>query len=967
MAGNPELPEAYLARHGAVDPVVSGRVRAIYSAFVERQARPAADAGALPYERLGEYRLLEVLDEGGMGTVFLAEQETLQRKVALKLIRRDLLASRTAVERFRREALAIARLRHRHIVQVIAAGEERGERYLVMEYARGESMARRLNDTLGRAEGPPGAAWLAECVEWCRQIADALACAHAAGVIHRDVKPSNIQIAPDGLALLLDFGVALADDATAGELTTTFAGSTQYAAPEQLAGAPVSERSDIYGLGVTLYQCVTGRVPFAGGSLEQMISRVAREDPVEPRRLNPHVGRDLEIVLLRALHKDPERRPDAIVLRDELGRVGRGEPIVSRTPSRRERSVKWVRAHPMTAGTIVLLIASLLAFAAWRAAAERRNREDARVLVCLADEMVDDYWTRREQARGMESELRILVNARIERYLEPREEIQLEQLERAAARLRRERDGLFHRVLDELKRAERIDPAVAGVRRVRARLYLEKVREAQVREDFDEAAFFRALARRADPDADVAPDREALFPLPVRTREPGAHVWIFRLGECDSLAETGERRSVPMPYGVETSVPAPGTFCLRIVESTLQLRPGDLIDRLAGEPLRGAVFVLDNEGEMRRGDRIEAVAGEPVRSLYEIERMPRAPPRPITISRAGALFELLAPLPAAVGDARALAGGGRVTARVVRDGNVREQELTAGVGARLTAIPLATSPGCYLGRTPLEAPLVPSGRYLLLFRRAGCLETRMAIGTGEFQGEEGFPAWLPLRDRVPPGFVAVSPDFDARPFLMMEREVTVAEYKQFLDAIDNPDTRVPGVSGEPGKPYWHKTDDGYSWPKRWTGRFPVVGVSWIDAKAYAAWRTERARHAGRSWKFRLPTFREWVRAAYGHGRYVFGNRFQPKWAKTCFAQREARLEAVMRYPIDESIHGVFDSAGSAREWVRDWYDEGRGLRRLCGGSWAQADPQSFPVYAPAGAEPDSSGGETGLRLVVEID
>ena len=297
LEGRAEEPEAFLARHADLDEEARGLVRAMF------RAAPARRASGLPFERIGEFRLVRALGEGGMGSVYLARQESLDRDVALKLIRPELRTSATVGERFRREGAAVGRLRHPHIVAVHAMGEHEGVPFIAMEYVPGRNLDEVLAEASGRGEPLP----LDRVLEWTARVADALAHAHGAGVVHRDVKPSNIRVTPEGRPLLLYFGLARAVDVD-GSLTASFTGSPLYAAPEQLTGAPLDARADVYGLGVTLYQCLTGRVPFPGRTFEDTLRRVLTDDPVPPRRIDPSLSRDLETVVLKAIARDPDAR-----------------------------------------------------------------------------------------------------------------------------------------------------------------------------------------------------------------------------------------------------------------------------------------------------------------------------------------------------------------------------------------------------------------------------------------------------------------------------------------------------------------------------------------------------------------------------------------------------------------------------------------------------------------------------------
>jgi formylglycine-generating enzyme required for sulfatase activity len=209
---------------------------------------------------------------------------------------------------------------------------------------------------------------------------------------------------------------------------------------------------------------------------------------------------------------------------------------------------------------------------------------------------------------------------------------------------------------------------------------------------------------------------------------------------------------------------------------------------------------------------------------------------------------------------------------------------------------------------------------------------------------------------------------------MQDREVTAAEYLGFLNA---PETRVAmDAAARPLLVPRHDTDPPL-WPRGTDGVFrlpdgtapdhPVLGVSFEDARAYAAWRSARASAAGEPWRWRLPLQGEWSEAA-GSGvgrRFPFGPRFRPSWASSNFRRPYPAPEPVLSHPVDESAYGVFDMCGSAMEWVEDWYDEPRGLRRLRGGSWAQGWPEALAVWAPRGARPDRADREFGFRLVGE--
>jgi len=292
-SGGAEEPEAFFARHPGLDTTGRERIRALHRVVTE------VSGNELPFEKLGGYKLLRRLGGGGMGTVYLAEQVALRRFVALKVIRPELQASATALKRFEREALAIAKLRHPNAVTIHELGVDGDVRYLAMELVPGRSLREVV-----LVEKPH----LSRVLGWIRQVALALHAAHEQGIVHRDVKPGNILITPEDRAVLHDFGLAHLTEVEATTLTRSFAGSPSYAAPEQLTGAPLDGRTDIYALGVTLYESITGKLPSDASTMEGIFRKVLTEEPAPPQRFNPEIGRAVEIVTLKAMEKRPQDR-----------------------------------------------------------------------------------------------------------------------------------------------------------------------------------------------------------------------------------------------------------------------------------------------------------------------------------------------------------------------------------------------------------------------------------------------------------------------------------------------------------------------------------------------------------------------------------------------------------------------------------------------------------------------------------
>ena len=248
----------------------------------------------------GRYAVGELLGRGGMAEVYLATDRVLDRAVACKVLSGWLAHDGTFVERFRREALAAARISHPNLVAVFDAGSEDDVHYIVMEHVPGETLA----DVL-RAEGrvhPLRAATIAT------SVADALEVAHTAGIVHRDVKPANVMLTPDGRTKLMDLGIARSIDGETITHASSILGTAGYISPEQARGEPVDHRSDIYSLGCVLYEMLTGRQPFEAGDPLAVAYQHVHESPVPPMSLAPSIPPGLEAVTLRAMEKEPAAR-----------------------------------------------------------------------------------------------------------------------------------------------------------------------------------------------------------------------------------------------------------------------------------------------------------------------------------------------------------------------------------------------------------------------------------------------------------------------------------------------------------------------------------------------------------------------------------------------------------------------------------------------------------------------------------
>ena len=355
---------------------------------------PDGHAAAEP-ERPPEIPGLVIEDEigrGGMGVVYRGRQPSLDRVVAVKLIRGGGAAGQAERSRFRTEALATARIPHPNIVTIHGSGESQGFPYLVLEYLGGGSLAERLR---GEPQEPRRTA------ELVRTLAGAVEAAHERGVVHRDLKPRNIVFAADGTPKITDYGLAKLLDTDLGPtLTGQSPGTPSYMAPEQ-AGASrgsIGPTTDVHALGAILYEMLTGSPPFRGASVAETLEQVRSQDPVPPSRLRPKLPRDLETICLKCLEKEPARRyASARALGDDLGRFLDGRPIVARRLRWYQRLGRWCSRRPALAAalaTSALLAVGLVTSIAWLGAVARVERDQAEAHLDQALEFLNQFYKR---------------------------------------------------------------------------------------------------------------------------------------------------------------------------------------------------------------------------------------------------------------------------------------------------------------------------------------------------------------------------------------------------------------------------------------------------------------------------------------------------------------------------------------------------------------------------------------------
>jgi serine/threonine protein kinase/formylglycine-generating enzyme required for sulfatase activity len=337
-------------------------------------------------ESIGPYEVISEISRGGMGIVYKARDRNLKKTVAIKVLIRGGQASEEERKRFRREAESAAKLQHSNIVPIHSVGVCDGLPYFVMDFIEGEQ----LDVLVDRGSVSPR-----QALDYTEQLADALAYAHAAGVIHRDIKPANVIVDRYGRPQLMDFG--LAKDVEAGNRTRltqvgTTMGTPTYMPPEQAEGdlEGIDAQSDVYSLGAVLYEMLTGTPPFEGATTMAILMKVLEEDPPRPRRINPRIHRDIEIICLKAMAKDKrERYRSAEQLREDIRRFKAGEAINAAPPGTTREFFRWCRRHREMVAALFLVVAGLGGWGGY------------------------DMWTRHEQRRSAALTRKTLIGEKL--------------------------------------------------------------------------------------------------------------------------------------------------------------------------------------------------------------------------------------------------------------------------------------------------------------------------------------------------------------------------------------------------------------------------------------------------------------------------------------------------------------------------------------------------------------------------
>ena len=454
-------------------PNIADSLRAILPAITCLQSGSSSRVGRLrlrPDQTLGPYRIVQEIGRGGMGIVYEAIDTKLgARKVALKVLPYTAMLDDRQLVRFQNESRAAASLSHPNIVPVYGVGEYEGTHYYAMQLIQGKTLAEIIagndfNDSDNHSSKRTSAETVARLGV---QAADALEHAHESGVLHRDVKPANMLVQPDGHLWLTDFGLARLDDDVTMTVTGDILGTLRYMSPEQALGqrAVVDQRADVYSLGTTLYEMVTGCPAFPGTDRFQLLQQIATVEPRRPRQIASSIPVDLETILLKAMAKEPGARyVSAAELRDDLKRFLNQEAIRAKPPSVRMRLTRWAQRHQSLVWTAIaaMVIVMISLFASTLVVTQAyRSAEDERVRATrnlhLARRVIDDayaneYAKLREQPIVSDAEREFIV--RLVNFYESLQDDELTDLQ-----LRREAAeanltlGDSYRLLGDPKRA----------------------------------------------------------------------------------------------------------------------------------------------------------------------------------------------------------------------------------------------------------------------------------------------------------------------------------------------------------------------------------------------------------------------------------------------------------------------------------------------------------------------------------
>lgn len=376
----------------------------------ELKGKPFPSSAHLePTLSIGKYEILEKLAQGGMGVVYKVRHVELNQIYALKVILPNHEMSSDAISRFQREAKVSAKLHHPYIVRILDFGKENDQYYFCMEYVEGRTLKEFIQEKVG----------IREFLFFFKKVLEGLHYAHLQGIVHRDIKPSNIFVTPTNDPKIVDFGVAKdLNYQVTHQLTYTgqLLGTPLYMAPEQASekSNQVTPVADIYSIGVCLYNALTKRHPFEAETLHKLLFKVISEEAPAPSHFNPELHRDLDVIILKSLHKSPKKRyPSAKEFADDIGRFLDGYPIHARPITFAERAWMWVKRNrqPLIAGIVVLIVALLLFFSKQWEASRKLQKQYREILHSAQIQIEQAKKIHGADSKNITLQIRFLLNA----------------------------------------------------------------------------------------------------------------------------------------------------------------------------------------------------------------------------------------------------------------------------------------------------------------------------------------------------------------------------------------------------------------------------------------------------------------------------------------------------------------------------------------------------------------------------
>jgi formylglycine-generating enzyme required for sulfatase activity/predicted Ser/Thr protein kinase len=937
--------------------------------------RPPAEGLRHSLESIGPYEILAEISRGGMGIVYKALDKSLKKTVAIKVLLRGAESSSDELKRFRREAEAAAKLQHSNIVPIHAVGVCQGLHYFVMDFIEGEP----LSELVERGGVSPR-----QALDYIEQLADALAYAHAAGVIHRDIKPANVMIDRFGRPQLMDFGLAkeVGSETQLTQVGTTM-GTPTYMPPEQAEGdlAGIDAQSDVYSLGAVLYELLTDRAPFEGPTTMSILMKVLEEEPERPRRVNPRIHPDVEAICLKAMAKEKrDRYRSAAELRDDIRRFKAGEMIEAVRGTGWRQLARTLRRHAQLVIVGLALVLGAGAWAVWSAwdAREERIRH------------------RQEQARQAQ-ELLETAGALLEGASPSEEDLKKasELYDRAA-------------LLPPGEKAARqgLDRVVVIRRRQRVEFYLDRGRSYLSRENYDAAAdmfeFVIREMRVAGPGEFEAARREALQglrralgtgTLTVNSRPAGVTVYVAEDKEDrKEFAEPEDARGaalgrklgitpltkVDIPMGLhritlvkEGFGPQSLPVCVERSQDFRLEEEVELFDaKLAGGDVRRVANVVRvPAGTVRLDTGADVEVKEFLIDRYEYPNRLGSPPR------RGLSFAEARDLAAKAGKrlpTRAewmLAAGGdkgldfpygevfkpdyAVTGRTFeagpqRCGEAHRDRSPAGLYDMSGNVSEWADSAEPAGASPEEPNFHEAcgGNWTSVQPSSASTRSALSYESTDQPAQVGFRCVLPVAGVKLPPAPKPKPPADAAG----QAEVILKECPAGMVRI----------APQPGTPAGELVKypfciDRYEFPNE-PGKKPRAKVTWEEADKLA-----RARG------LRLPTFEEWQVAAGGEKLWAYpsGDNYEPgKLAVELGAEDGPKASGATEGA--KSPFEVFDLNGNLFEWVQPRVIDGRRRWGVAGGCWLSS-PEKARSSSWEERPPETSADTVGFRCAARLE